>query len=192
MLVRREHNYESGAFDVRAVAPRPTAIATAIASLARHGTFDHPVLDRLGWWRPEPRPPAAARAILLSGWGRLASIIEECCASRRLTIRPASPGHVLTPGSLNGAWAAISIQEHASSHRTAQLRCLYADGNQAFLRFSATLPLLAVANAFVDFMVDGGRGTYELQRAAIGNQYELIEREAKHSETDRGGYSHVA
>ena len=47
--------YEPGAFDVRSPTPRPTSIAGAAASLGAKGRFDHPVLDRPGWWRREAR-----------------------------------------------------------------------------------------------------------------------------------------
>jgi dTDP-4-dehydrorhamnose reductase len=55
-LLTREHGvYEPGVFDVRGPAPRPTALAHAAAALATSGRFDHPVLDRAGWWRREDR-----------------------------------------------------------------------------------------------------------------------------------------
>lgn len=55
LLTERRGIYEPGAFDVRGPAPRPTAIAHASASLAQTGEFDHPVLDRPGWWRRDTR-----------------------------------------------------------------------------------------------------------------------------------------
>lgn len=47
-------HYEPGAFDVRAPAPRPTALAKMARTLVDGREPDHPVLDVLGWWhRPE-------------------------------------------------------------------------------------------------------------------------------------------
>lgn len=43
--------YESGAFDLRHHPPRLTAVGQALAGLARHGTWAHPVLDAPGWWQ---------------------------------------------------------------------------------------------------------------------------------------------
>ena len=42
--------YESGAFDVRAKVPRPTAVARAIRQIASGQVADHPVLSTHGWW----------------------------------------------------------------------------------------------------------------------------------------------
>ncbi|WP_152536265.1 family 1 glycosylhydrolase [Mesorhizobium loti] len=194
MLLNRDHYYESGAFDIRGGGPRPTAIAAAIASLVRQEALDHPALDRSGWWRSEPMPRAAARTILLNGWGRLASVIEACCASRRLAVRQASPEQLLSPTALHGAWASIVIDEGATSHRTGRLKCTYSDLSHMTLRFSTALPSVAVANAFLDLMVDGGRGIFELKRAGLHNQYEVVQLAAEPTggEVVRDGYSHVA
>jgi dTDP-4-dehydrorhamnose reductase len=51
LLTRNENSYEPGIFDLRSPKPRATALATMVKSLARDGTFDHPVLDSPGWWR---------------------------------------------------------------------------------------------------------------------------------------------
>lgn len=55
LLTRRTGFYEPGPFDVRAPEPRRTALAHASESLAKTGTFDHPVLDRAGWWKRDTR-----------------------------------------------------------------------------------------------------------------------------------------
>ncbi|WP_404287910.1 family 1 glycosylhydrolase [Microvirga sp. RSM25] len=61
LLTCRNGFYEPGPFDVRAPEPRRTALAHAAEALAKTGTFDHPVLDRAGWWKRDIRfykPPA--------------------------------------------------------------------------------------------------------------------------------------
>ena len=61
LLTRRNGFYEPGPFDVRSPVPRRTALAHAAEALAKTGTFDHPVLDRAGWWKRDMRfykPPA--------------------------------------------------------------------------------------------------------------------------------------
>src|SRR4051794_3319205 len=47
--------YEPGAFDIRNGTPRRTLIGRAVQSLAQFGEFDHPVLERPGWWRRPER-----------------------------------------------------------------------------------------------------------------------------------------
>lgn len=55
LLVQQNGCYEPGVFDVRGNSLRPTALASATASLAAEMDFDHPVLDRAGWWRRDER-----------------------------------------------------------------------------------------------------------------------------------------
>lgn len=55
LLTRQAGIYEPGAFDVRSSPPRPTALAVAARSFAENGRFEHPVLDRPGWWRRDSR-----------------------------------------------------------------------------------------------------------------------------------------
>lgn len=55
LLMQNNGFYESGVFDVRGKSVRPTALADAVASLARTGTYDHPVLDGAGWWQRKDR-----------------------------------------------------------------------------------------------------------------------------------------
>ena len=55
LLTERVGFYDSGAFDVRGSAPRPTVVAKAIAAFGQGKSFDHPVLDSPGWWRRPPR-----------------------------------------------------------------------------------------------------------------------------------------
>jgi dTDP-4-dehydrorhamnose reductase len=51
LLTRDQGHYESGVFDLRSTAPRPTALAPMIRALAGGQAFDHPVLAGKGWWR---------------------------------------------------------------------------------------------------------------------------------------------
>jgi dTDP-4-dehydrorhamnose reductase len=56
---------------VRSPEPRGTALAHATEALAKTGTFDHPVLDRAGWWKRDIRfyrtPAKASNACRLVG-----------------------------------------------------------------------------------------------------------------------------
>jgi dTDP-4-dehydrorhamnose reductase len=67
LVTRDDGHYEPGAFDVRAPAPRRTALADTIATLARGEIPTDPVVSGSGWWRrpnrllhKRPRPEAPA------------------------------------------------------------------------------------------------------------------------------------
>ena len=98
--------YETGMFDVRAPAPRPTAVAGMAADLAGRGRHHHPVLESPGWWRRLDRllyppvggqaaaaPPDSARPLLIAGArGTLGRAFARLCRERglehRLLARP--------------------------------------------------------------------------------------------------------
>ncbi|MES2832722.1 MAG: family 1 glycosylhydrolase [Pseudomonadota bacterium] len=96
LLTRQNNFYESGVFDARCQPPRPTALATAAQALASTGEFDHPVLDRLGWWHRDARyyhapalpatvKSAAPRRIAIAGaTGTLGQAFARLCSHRGL------------------------------------------------------------------------------------------------------------
>jgi dTDP-4-dehydrorhamnose reductase len=97
LLVQSNDFYEPGAFDVRSDPPRPTVLARAAAALASTGSFDHPVLDREGWWRRETRfyrplsqtrsghSGRAPRALAITGaTGTLGRAFSRICGLRGL------------------------------------------------------------------------------------------------------------
>jgi dTDP-4-dehydrorhamnose reductase len=54
LLTRSEHAYESGAWDVRAPTPRPTALVSVLTALANGAEPAHPALAADAWWtRPD-------------------------------------------------------------------------------------------------------------------------------------------
>lgn len=97
LLTRDGGHYEPGAFDLRAPAPRPTAVAALARRLATGEGEPHPVLDVPGWWhRPErlhyppsgrtnPRrgEPPEPRVLAITGAaGRLGRSLARACAAR--------------------------------------------------------------------------------------------------------------
>lgn len=97
LLTQKNGFYEPGVFDVRSAVPRATALAKATASLAAKGSFDHPVLDRQGWWKRElryygpptrrgiPRLVGAPRRLLITGaTGTLGQAFSKICYVRGL------------------------------------------------------------------------------------------------------------
>ena len=99
LVTRDEGHYEPGAFDVRAVEPRPTALATVIRQLTAGDRPAHAALPGLAWWR-RPRPgdrvrghaslssaPAPDRPILIVGSGTLEREFRRACRKRGLPAR---------------------------------------------------------------------------------------------------------
>jgi dTDP-4-dehydrorhamnose reductase len=110
LVVRADGFYETGAFDIRGAAPRPTAIAAMAQALAAGRPYHHPVLSSPGWWRlperlqygpprlriervthpapgPEPGPAAAVPLLIAGGTGALGQAFARICALRGLPHR---------------------------------------------------------------------------------------------------------
>lgn len=98
LLTRNDGHYESGAFDVRGVEPRETAIAPMMRAIAAGARPDHPVLKGRGWWR---RP------------GRLTGQAIEQCAIELPHTRSARPLLIVgATGTLGQAFAgACSLRD---------------------------------------------------------------------------------
>lgn len=99
LLTQENGFYESGVFDARGKAVRPTALADAVASLTATGQFDHPVLDGAGWWQRKDRffntptrlPAAPAimkstqrKLVISGGTGTLGRALSRVCEHRSL------------------------------------------------------------------------------------------------------------
>ncbi|MFB9243675.1 sugar nucleotide-binding protein [Massilia antarctica] len=106
-LVTAQHGYyESGAFDLRGAAPRPTAIAAIMRQLAVGDTPDHPALHGSGWWRR----PARLLAAPVAAPEALASISADRHGAWRGT-----PAPILitgASGTLGRAFARICKERH--------------------------------------------------------------------------------
>jgi dTDP-4-dehydrorhamnose reductase len=83
-------HYESGVFDVRFSPPRPTALFSAVRSLATTGDLRHHVLSQPGWWRGAAARPTTRlsrrnkRLLILGPTGMLGSVIMRRCRERGL------------------------------------------------------------------------------------------------------------
>jgi len=95
LLTRKNGFYDTGAFDARSDAPRPTIIAKAAKEFGHGRPFDHPVLDSPGWWRRPPRlypwngrcnpMEYGGRKLLITGaTGTLGSAFARVCDERAL------------------------------------------------------------------------------------------------------------
>jgi dTDP-4-dehydrorhamnose reductase len=95
LLTERRGFYDTGVFDARGDAPRPTAIAHAAKAFAKGEDFDHPALDSPGWWRRPPRLYPwngrcrsfewGGRKLLITGaTGTLGAAFARICEERAL------------------------------------------------------------------------------------------------------------
>ncbi|MEP0913239.1 sugar nucleotide-binding protein [Leptolyngbya sp. GB1-A1] len=55
LLTRNEGFYEPGVFDLRAPAPRPTALALMMRYFGEGRDYQHPLLEIPGWWKRDDR-----------------------------------------------------------------------------------------------------------------------------------------
>jgi dTDP-4-dehydrorhamnose reductase len=94
-------SYEPGVYDLRAPAPRPTAVASMAKALAAGEAYTPPALDGPGWWeRPErlwyppvgavaqPRPRRERRLLITGATGTLGGALTRICVDRGLATRP--------------------------------------------------------------------------------------------------------
>lgn len=172
MLLRRECHYENGAFDVRRGPRRPTALSRAIAKLAGGEAYDHPAIDRPGWWRPDSQLSRSVRPLLLSGRGEMLDILQDCCKARRLAVISddfQSADQLLpTP-----AWSSIHASPVRQGETILRLACRYAEGGLLDLEAEGTPDPHCVANACLDLLIDDCRGLVRLLNVRPANQYEL-------------------
>jgi dTDP-4-dehydrorhamnose reductase len=96
LVTRDALHYEPGVYDVRAPAPRPTALASIVRTLASGGIPSHPVLGLSGWWRRparstiaavRPAPgaaPASPPILIIGATGTLGRAFQRICAARGL------------------------------------------------------------------------------------------------------------
>jgi dTDP-4-dehydrorhamnose reductase len=103
LVTRRAGHYEPGAYDLRAPAPRPTALARLAADLGAGREPAHPALATPGWWRRPARllyPPAppevdgaapgghpAPPLLILGATGTLGRAFARVCRERGLAYR---------------------------------------------------------------------------------------------------------
>ncbi|MBV9719345.1 MAG: glycoside hydrolase family 1 protein [Candidatus Eremiobacteraeota bacterium] len=84
LMTRSEGHYESGCFDCRATQIRPTLVASWTKARAGGIAFDHPVLDRRGWWRSASASRERPRRIAICGNSVTATHCAALCELRGL------------------------------------------------------------------------------------------------------------
>ena len=165
MMTRKECHYECGAFDARYTPPQPTVVATAISHLTQNGHFDHPALDRPGWWHEHEGPTDNARPLVLAGFDRLTSAIEERCIRRRLRVLPC--GRFDDPSLLferHNAWAILRLKRppQAIGPRPGdgplRLQCVFLRGEELSVELPQHADGHRFLDTFLDLIVDNRRG----------------------------------
>lgn len=172
MMMREDHYYECGVFDMRAEPPRKTIMGDAISALANAQSFSHPVLGQTGWWRAPGKRLKESPVIQLRGFDRRLSILGECCSRRRLPAKAAPQ----QPGSAD-AWVELSVRW--SRRGSPVLLASYNKGMTFSLAVPDSVDWVAACNAFLDLVIDGLAGDYELVAAHRDNQYRVAERPAE-------------
>jgi dTDP-4-dehydrorhamnose reductase len=192
LLVQKSRFYEPGLFDIRCNGLRPTALARAAKALATTGEFDHPVLDRVGWWRRDeslyrpkrrsgiPHMVGAPRRLAITGaTGTLGQAFSRICDVRGLDHVLLSRGDmdIADPASVEAAlarrepWAVINTAGYvrvADASREAE-RCYRenAVGAETLARACAKLgiPFITFSS---DLVFDGQLGRAYVESDAVG------------------------
>jgi dTDP-4-dehydrorhamnose reductase len=152
--------------------PRPTALSRAIATLANGGAYDHPVMDRPGWWRADSHRCGSVRPLLLLGKGEMRAALEECCKARRLAFISDDFGSLDQP-SPQTAWSSIHALPAWPGEGKLRLICRYGAGDLLDLEAKGSADPRCVADACLDLLIDDCRGRVRLLKAHPANQYEL-------------------
>jgi beta-glucosidase/6-phospho-beta-glucosidase/beta-galactosidase len=159
MITRQDGYYEAGAFDSRYAPPEPTIVAAAIKSMAETGSYDHPALDRPGWWKTEDTPHHGARFLVLSKFERMTSAIEECCHRRRLSVLPA--GSMSSSSEIferHAAWAVLRVERLGQGKRNREtvfrIHCDFVHGGRMTLELPSWTEPHVFADTILDLLVD--------------------------------------
>ncbi|WP_458424544.1 sugar nucleotide-binding protein [Methylorubrum extorquens] len=176
LLVKRHGFYEPGAFDTRSQPPRLTALGRAASALATEGRFEHPVLQRPGWWRRPGchyRPSLRQRTIqepgrplvVLGPRDAFTDEVLRVCACRGLdTVHVCAAkdvGDALAPSAGGTPWAVVDastleLSAHATRYPAVTLWTdIHAAQAVAAACAAGGLPLLAFTSNLV---FDGSTG----------------------------------
>ncbi|HEV7681531.1 MAG TPA: sugar nucleotide-binding protein [Pyrinomonadaceae bacterium] len=140
LLTTNSGCYEPGVFDLRALSPRPTALAGMIRALTAGKEFDHPVLDTPGWWRRLDRlcyPPVTHREHGVSS--SVNAVRRSGTSSRSILITGAT-------GTLGQAFARICGRRGLAYHLLSRKEMDIADRDSVLAAFDFYEPW-AIINA---------------------------------------------
>ncbi len=173
LLTENNGSYEPGIFDLRSPAPRTTALAGFVETVAAGKEFDHPALDAPGWWRRLDRlsyPAVTRRGQGISSSVRTFKRSGE--ASRPLLITGAT-------GTLGQAFARICEERGLAYHLLTRNQLDIADEDSITRALDQYEPW-AVVNAAGYVRVDDAEGNAaECRRENVTGPVRLAEACAK-------------
>ncbi|HYE26686.1 MAG TPA: family 1 glycosylhydrolase [Allosphingosinicella sp.] len=211
LLAERHGHYDTGAFDVRGGAPRPTVVAQAAKAYAAGEEFDHPALDSPGWWRRPPRlyPWSGSckpmdwggRKILITGatgtlGNAFARICEEralpFCLTARRQLDLGDPASIAAAIERHRPWAVINaagfVRVADAEREREACMAANADGAEALARACAAagIPLVTFSS---DLVFDGrlGRRYEERDEPCPACVYGISKAEAERRVLSAGG-----
>lgn len=211
LLTRRSGHYDTGAFDIRGQAPRPTAVAQAARAFAAGEDFDHPALDSPGWWRRPPRlypwsgrarpSDRAGRKLLIAGaTGTLGNAFARICEGRALPycltgrseLDLGDDGSVAAAIERHRPWAVINaagfVRVADAERERAACMAANADGAERLAKAcaAAAVPLVTFSS---DLVFDGrlGRRYHEQDETCPTGVYGLSKAEAERRVLAAGG-----
>jgi beta-glucosidase/6-phospho-beta-glucosidase/beta-galactosidase len=116
LLLRRDGQYESGAFSVRDGSPRRTAVGDTVEALCAGGDFPHSLAEGAGWWAGSEAAPSGL-SISLSGLAEHLGDFYAHCRERGVAIVSPSAGpsgHIRIDGTTGGA-VRLTLRHAASA-----------------------------------------------------------------------------
>lgn len=211
LLAERVGHYDTGAFDIRGPAPRPTAIARAARAYAAGEEFDHPALDSPGWWRRPPRLypwsgrckpfERGGRKLLITGaTGTLGNAFARICDDRALPfcltgrdeLDLGDPGSIAEALATRRPWAVINtagfVRVADAERERKACMAANAEGAERLAKACAEagVPLVTFSS---DLVFDGrlGRPYHEGDATAPGCVYGHSKAEAERRVLAAGG-----
>lgn len=168
LLCDRTGFYESGAFDLRHRPPRLTAVGQALAGLAQHGTWAHPVLGSPGWWQDAAMPEVPLLAVTApqAWWPRL----QAAALRRRLPLSRATKVNAerrlgrlrIDDHGQTGGSSLCFVWQHGSAHLQVIVKAVTDSTRETALQ------------AVLDLILDQTVGAFRLSNLQKGGQYRIL------------------
>jgi dTDP-4-dehydrorhamnose reductase len=198
LLVSRRRQYEPGAFDIRGLKPRRTALAGAARALAKDGKFAHPVLDAQGWWQRDDRyyvqhsvkcgdirKRGMPIAIFASGDLSLVELLADTCTKRGLACSIVQlEDDQREQICVKHAWAAVNIDArlfrrlHECGYNKSSKATIVNTKHVAEACGRARIPLVHFSS---DLVFDGSLGRAYVEQDAVSSKdagYDLVAAES--------------
>lgn len=180
LLCDRTGFYESGAFDLRHRPPRLTAVGRALAGLAKHCSWEHPVLDAPGWWHEGDLPDEPLLAVTAAPYWW--PCLQEAAMMRRLPLRRAPSGEGGQRDSPDGPADEARLGQlridGAGRADDPAIRFVWRQAGRDRLRIMAEAVTDTARDtalhAVLDLILDQTEGVFRLSKLQAGGQYRIL------------------